>query len=123
MLIKSNCEISFNLTTLGDVEPPPSHSEKKKKRSNNHHPKPVVGSYRDIATVNFYLVHGLKSKLLFLIRSTKRFGPDEKRFEHLAFLNLAQSVVCLVWSFISEHLSNPISISFIMEYIQNGAEI
>ncbi|KAG5521165.1 hypothetical protein RHGRI_033649 [Rhododendron griersonianum] len=32
--------------------------------------------------------------------STKRFGPDNLRFEHLAFLNLAQSVVCLMWSFI-----------------------
>ncbi|KAM3706666.1 hypothetical protein ACB098_03G166700 [Castanea mollissima] len=32
--------------------------------------------------------------------STKRFGPDEKRFEHLSFLNLAQNVVCLIWSFI-----------------------
>ncbi|CAA6658798.1 unnamed protein product [Spirodela intermedia] len=31
--------------------------------------------------------------------STKRFGPDGKRFEHLAFLNLAQNVVCLIWSF------------------------
>ena len=37
-------------------------------------------------------------------RSTKRFGADQKRFEHLAFLNLAQNVVCLVWSFISESL-------------------
>ncbi|KAL8161525.1 hypothetical protein V2J09_013014 [Rumex salicifolius] len=26
--------------------------------------------------------------------STKRFGPDKKRFEHLAFLNLAQNVCC-----------------------------
>lgn len=32
--------------------------------------------------------------------STKRFGPDKKRFEHLAFLNLAQNLVCLIWSFI-----------------------
>ncbi|KAK8493713.1 hypothetical protein V6N12_019300 [Hibiscus sabdariffa] len=32
--------------------------------------------------------------------STKRFGSDGKRFEHLAFLNLAQNVVCLVWSYI-----------------------
>ncbi|KAL2233566.1 UDP-galactose/UDP-glucose transporter 3-like [Sesamum indicum] len=32
--------------------------------------------------------------------STKRFGPDKKRFEHLAFLNLAQNVVCLMWSFL-----------------------
>lgn len=32
--------------------------------------------------------------------STKRFGPDGKRFEHLAFLNLAQNVVCLAWSFV-----------------------
>ncbi|XP_047959430.1 UDP-galactose/UDP-glucose transporter 3 [Salvia hispanica] len=36
--------------------------------------------------------------------STKRFGPDKKRFEHLAFLNLAQSVVCLIWSFIMKRL-------------------
>lgn len=35
-------------------------------------------------------------------RSTKRFGSDGKRFEHLAFLNLAQNVVCLVWSYISK---------------------
>ncbi|KAJ0638236.1 putative UAA transporter [Helianthus annuus] len=32
--------------------------------------------------------------------STKRFGPNKERFEHLAFLNLAQSAVCLQWSFI-----------------------
>ncbi|XP_023732112.1 UDP-galactose/UDP-glucose transporter 3 [Lactuca sativa] len=32
--------------------------------------------------------------------STKRFGPDKERFEHLAFLNLAQSAVCLQWSFV-----------------------
>ncbi|XP_073294155.1 UDP-galactose/UDP-glucose transporter 3-like [Primulina huaijiensis] len=32
--------------------------------------------------------------------STKRFGSDKKRFEHLAFLNLAQNVVCLIWSFL-----------------------
>ncbi|XP_020596111.1 UDP-galactose/UDP-glucose transporter 3-like [Phalaenopsis equestris] len=30
--------------------------------------------------------------------STKRFGPDGKRFEHLAFLNLAQNVICYIWS-------------------------
>ncbi|KAK4399780.1 UDP-galactose/UDP-glucose transporter 3 [Sesamum angolense] len=35
--------------------------------------------------------------------STKRFGPDKKRFEHLA-LNLAQNVVCLIWSFLSGEL-------------------
>ncbi|PHU02573.1 UDP-galactose/UDP-glucose transporter 3 [Capsicum chinense] len=34
------------------------------------------------------------------LRSTKRFGPNNERFEHLAFLNLSQNVVCLVWSFI-----------------------
>ncbi|KAH0939653.1 hypothetical protein HID58_007114 [Brassica napus] len=43
-----------------------------------------------------YIYQGVLQETL----STKRFGPDEKRFEHLAFLNLAQSVVCLVWSFI-----------------------
>ncbi|XP_008793442.1 UDP-galactose/UDP-glucose transporter 3-like [Phoenix dactylifera] len=32
--------------------------------------------------------------------STKRFGPDGKRFEYLSFLNLAQNVVCFIWSFI-----------------------
>lgn len=32
--------------------------------------------------------------------STKQFGPDGKRFKHLAFLNLAQNVVCLIWSII-----------------------
>ncbi|KAL7091456.1 hypothetical protein ACP275_12G107400 [Erythranthe tilingii] len=32
--------------------------------------------------------------------STKRFGADKERFEHLAFLNLAQNVVCLIWSFL-----------------------
>uniref|UniRef100_A0A8R7R5B4 Uncharacterized protein n=1 Tax=Triticum urartu TaxID=4572 RepID=A0A8R7R5B4_TRIUA len=37
------------------------------------------------------------------LRSTKRFGPEERRFDHLAFLNFAQNVVCFVWSFISEH--------------------
>lgn len=38
-----------------------------------------------------------------MFRSTKRFGPDGKRFEHLSFLNLAQNVVCLIWSYISEY--------------------
>ncbi|RYR25349.1 hypothetical protein Ahy_B02g059045 isoform L [Arachis hypogaea] len=37
-------------------------------------------------------------------RSTKRFGPNGERFEHLAFLNLAQNVICLIWSYISESL-------------------
>ncbi|KAL8035603.1 hypothetical protein ABFX02_12G107900 [Erythranthe guttata] len=32
--------------------------------------------------------------------STKRFGTNKERFEHLAFLNLAQNVVCLIWSFL-----------------------
>ncbi|MFS8031725.1 putative UAA transporter [Helianthus anomalus] len=33
------------------------------------------------------------------VMSTKRFGPNKERFEHLAFLNFAQSFVCLIWSF------------------------
>lgn len=37
-----------------------------------------------------------------VLRSTKRFGPEARRFEHLAFLNFAQNVVCFVWSFLSE---------------------
>ncbi|KAK7839506.1 udp-galactose/udp-glucose transporter 3 [Quercus suber] len=43
-----------------------------------------------------YIYQGFLQETL----STKRFGPDEKRFEHLSFLNLAQNVVCLIWSFI-----------------------
>ncbi|KAL8550355.1 hypothetical protein ACS0TY_008974 [Phlomoides rotata] len=43
-----------------------------------------------------YIYQGLLQETV----STKRFGPDKKRFEHLAFLNLAQSVVCLIWSFL-----------------------
>ncbi|KAK6242785.1 hypothetical protein QUC31_013495 [Theobroma cacao] len=43
-----------------------------------------------------YIYQGVLQETL----STKRFGPDGKRFEHLAFLNLAQNVVCLVWSYI-----------------------
>ncbi|KAL0364049.1 UNVERIFIED_CONTAM: UDP-galactose/UDP-glucose transporter 3, partial [Sesamum angustifolium] len=39
-------------------------------------------------------------KVSFRRLSTKRFGPDKKRFEHLAFLNLAQNVVCLIWSYL-----------------------
>ncbi|XVF85973.1 hypothetical protein PTKIN_Ptkin17bG0159900 [Pterospermum kingtungense] len=43
-----------------------------------------------------YIYQGVLQETL----STKRFGADGKRFEHLAFLNLAQNVVCLVWSYI-----------------------
>ncbi|KAJ8773741.1 hypothetical protein K2173_006391 [Erythroxylum novogranatense] len=43
-----------------------------------------------------YIYQGVLQETL----STKRFGADGKRFEHLAFLNLAQNVVCLIWSYI-----------------------
>ncbi|CAI9092692.1 OLC1v1028009C1 [Oldenlandia corymbosa var. corymbosa] len=43
-----------------------------------------------------YIYQGVLQEIL----STKQFGPEKKRFEHLAFLNLAQNVVCLIWSFI-----------------------
>ncbi|XP_068648615.1 UDP-galactose/UDP-glucose transporter 3 [Aristolochia californica] len=43
-----------------------------------------------------YITQGILQETV----STKKFGPDGKRFEHLAFLNLAQNVVCLVWSLI-----------------------
>ncbi|KAF4375260.1 hypothetical protein F8388_001017 [Cannabis sativa] len=43
-----------------------------------------------------YIYQGVLQETL----STKRFGPDGKRFEHLSFLNLAQNVVCLIWSYI-----------------------
>ncbi|KAJ6913416.1 LOW QUALITY PROTEIN: hypothetical protein NC651_015815 [Populus alba x Populus x berolinensis] len=41
-----------------------------------------------------YIYQGVLQETL----STKRFGSDGKRFEQLAFLNLAQNVVCLIWS-------------------------
>nr|XP_043626678.1 UDP-galactose/UDP-glucose transporter 3-like [Erigeron canadensis] len=43
-----------------------------------------------------YIYQGLLQETV----STRRFGLNKERFEHLAFLNLAQSVVCLQWSFI-----------------------
>ncbi|XP_077227892.1 UDP-galactose/UDP-glucose transporter 3-like [Tasmannia lanceolata] len=43
-----------------------------------------------------YISQGILQETL----STKRFGPDGKRFEHLSFLNLVQNVVCLIWSLI-----------------------
>eukprot|EP00249_Psilotum_nudum_P008935 c21603_g1_i1 orf=351-1361(+) len=42
-----------------------------------------------------YLTQGVLQETL----STKMFGPDKERFKHLAFLNLAQNVVCFFWSF------------------------
>ncbi|KAF8378421.1 hypothetical protein HHK36_029760 [Tetracentron sinense] len=42
-----------------------------------------------------YIYQGVLQETL----STKQFGQDGKRFEHLSFLNLAQNVVCLIWSF------------------------
>ncbi|KAI3985844.1 hypothetical protein MKX01_026630 [Papaver californicum] len=47
-----------------------------------------------------YITQGVLQETL----STKRFGPDGERFEHLSFLNLAQNVVCLFWSFIMSKL-------------------
>ncbi|KAJ1691214.1 hypothetical protein LUZ63_015369 [Rhynchospora breviuscula] len=43
-----------------------------------------------------YITQGVLQETL----STKRFGPEAKRFEHLAFLNFAQNVVCFIWSYI-----------------------
>ncbi|KAL1291406.1 hypothetical protein AAHE18_20G198400 [Arachis hypogaea] len=43
-----------------------------------------------------YIYQGILQETL----STKRFGPNGERFEHLAFLNLAQNVVYLIWSYI-----------------------
>ncbi|KAI3987967.1 hypothetical protein MKX01_021081 [Papaver californicum] len=48
-----------------------------------------------------YITQGVLQETL----SAKRFGPDGERFEHLSFLNLAQNVVCLFWSFISNYWS------------------
>ncbi|GAV73230.1 UAA domain-containing protein [Cephalotus follicularis] len=43
-----------------------------------------------------YIYQGVLQETL----STKRFGEVGRRFEHLAFLNLAQNVLGLIWSFI-----------------------
>ncbi|XP_058084104.1 UDP-galactose/UDP-glucose transporter 3-like [Magnolia sinica] len=43
-----------------------------------------------------YISQGVLQETL----STKRFGPDGKRFEHLSFLNLVQNVICFLWSLI-----------------------
>lgn len=48
-----------------------------------------------------YITQGVLQETL----STKRFGSEGKRFEHLSFLNLAQNVVCLLWSFIMLKIS------------------
>ena len=39
-----------------------------------------------------------------LCRSTRRYGEKGERFEQLTFLNLAQNVVCFVWSMLSKTL-------------------
>ncbi|XP_058096570.1 UDP-galactose/UDP-glucose transporter 3 isoform X2 [Magnolia sinica] len=44
--------------------------------------------------------NGCSAFTLSACRSTKRFGPDGKQFEQLPFLNLAQNVVCFIWSLI-----------------------
>jgi hypothetical protein len=50
-----------------------------------------------------WYIHQMISIIFFsLYRSTKRFGPDGKRFEHLSFLSLAQNVVCFICSYIRE---------------------
>lgn len=61
----------------------------------------IRGEFRNAATNSRYVF--LLIFFFFGFRSTKRF--DGERFEHLAFLNLAQNVVCLIWSFISKILS------------------
>ncbi|KAI5084129.1 hypothetical protein GOP47_0000298 [Adiantum capillus-veneris] len=43
-----------------------------------------------------YITQGVLQETL----STKKFGPDGSRFKHLPFLNFAQNVVCLVWSYL-----------------------
>eukprot|EP01018_Ginkgo_biloba_P008348 Gb_11064 [translate_table: standard] len=53
-----------------------------------------------VGIVGAYTYQGYLQETL----STKRFGPDGKRFEHLAFLNFTQNVVCLVWSYIMINL-------------------
>ena len=60
---------------------------------------------------------GINFRLVLFFRSTKRFGPEARRFEHLAFLNFAQNVVCFVWSFISERPLPPFRAAWLCSYI------
>ncbi|XP_021807601.1 UDP-galactose/UDP-glucose transporter 3 [Prunus avium] len=62
----------------------------------------LVFSFCVIGIWTAYIYQGVLQETL----STKRFGPDGNRFEHLAFLNLAQNVVCLIWSYIMIKLWN-----------------
>jgi cytochrome bd-type quinol oxidase subunit 2 len=41
-----------------------------------------------------YLTQGIVQENV----STTRYGEKQERFEHLVFLNLAQNVVCFIWS-------------------------
>ncbi len=43
-------------------------------------------------------------------RSTTRYGEKQQRFEHLAFLNFAQNVVCFLSSLLSMLLNYPSSL-------------
>lgn len=43
-------------------------------------------------------------------RSTRRYGEKQQRFEHLAFLNFAQNVVCFLSSLLSMLLNYPSSL-------------
>jgi hypothetical protein len=40
--------------------------------------------------------------IFILCRSTKTYGSDGQRFDHLTFLNLTQCLMCFLWSFLSE---------------------
>ncbi|PQM33838.1 UDP-galactose/UDP-glucose transporter 3 [Prunus yedoensis var. nudiflora] len=62
----------------------------------------LVFSFCVVGIWTAYIYQGVLQETL----STKRFGPDGNRFEHLAFLNLAQNVVCLIWSYIMIKLWN-----------------
>ncbi|KAG6553245.1 hypothetical protein Mapa_004979 [Marchantia paleacea] len=50
-----------------------------------------------------YVYQGVLQETL----STKKFGPDGLRFEHLTFLGFAQNVVCFAWSFFMLSLWSP----------------
>ncbi|XP_011018967.1 PREDICTED: UDP-galactose/UDP-glucose transporter 3 [Populus euphratica] len=50
-----------------------------------------------------YIYQGVLQETL----STKRFGSDGMRFEQLTFLNLAQNVVCLIWSYMMIKIWSP----------------
>ena len=52
-----------------------------------------------------YITQGFFQETL----STRRFGPDQARFPHLATMNAFQSWACFLWAFLLLNIQNIIS--------------